>query len=247
MGRGHNSHRQLLKRRWFKRLLYQVTRGFLLRPLSRRYFDMHIVGRERIPDEPCVIATHHCLSFDWAVMGAILDRKAHGWIDADVFARVRTLASLLELISVNTGGGPISREGHRTTMETSGLWLENTDDFVVIVTDGPSIHCVHPDGAIMQLAERPSHSGAASVAAEANVAIVTYSSLVPDPHARELFLSKGIMGDLRYLERHRRIRYWGEFAEPLHPASVAGRHELRDKIRASQLATWERLRARARP
>ena len=56
MGRGHNSHRQLLKRRWFKRLFYQVTRGFLLRPLSRRYFDMHIVGRERIPDEPCVIA-----------------------------------------------------------------------------------------------------------------------------------------------------------------------------------------------
>lgn len=245
MGRDVNSHSELLRRRRFRHLCYQFTRRCLLKPLSRRYFDMHIAGRERIPDEPCVIATHHCLSFDWAVMGALLERKAHGWIDADVFAKVRVLASLLELISVNTQGGPTSKDDYRTTKETSRTWLENTDELLVIVTDGPSKHCVHPDGRIMRIAERTSHSGAASVAAEANVAVVPYASWVPGPHGQELFLSKGIVGDLRYLERHRRVQYWGEFGEPLRPADIAGRHELRDEIRRRQLATWERLRERA--
>jgi 1-acyl-sn-glycerol-3-phosphate acyltransferase len=240
--RDADSHTGLLKRRWFRHLSYRFTRDCLIRPLGKRYFEMHISGRENIPEEPCVVATHHCLSFDWALLGFLLDKKAHGWIDTDIFGRVKGLASLLELIPVNTGGGPTSREDYRTTREISRMWLENTDEVLVIVTDGPSKHCIDADGGILPIAERPSHSGAAGVAAEADVAVVPYASWVPDPHGRALFSSKGVSRDLRYLERNRKIPYWGEFAAPIRPGDVAGRHELRDEIRRVQVATWERLR-----
>jgi hypothetical protein len=142
---------------------------------------------------------------------------------------------------VNTGGGPSSRNDYRTTKSISTTWLENTNEFVVTVTDGPSKHSLREDGTILALAERPNLSGAASIGIEARVPVVPFSSWVPEEHARDLFCSKGVLADLKYLERHKRLPYLCEFSEPAGPLDFGSRREFRDEIRARQLRSYQRL------
>lgn len=238
------SYEHLLRRRGANFLVYAFVKNCVLGPLAKRFFDLHVYGREHIPEKSCVIATHHCLSFDWATMYVLLDRKAHGWIDAEVLSKVRFLGALGELISVTTRGGPDSMSDYRKTREISKMWLTNTDEFVVTVTDGPSKHSCHEDGTITGLAERPNLAGATSVAVAAKAPIVPYSSWIPDEHQQALFSSKGILADLRYLERNRKIPYVAEFCEPIDTSDASNRRNLRDEVRRRQLASNERLRAR---
>ena len=246
MTSGNDNYADLLKRRGINFLLYNILRHCILKPLANRYFDIHIQGKERIPDRSCVIATHHCLSFDWAIMGVVLKRKLHGWFDKEIVSKVKFLGSLAEIISVNTSGRLDSRNDYRITKDISRIWLENTNELVVTVTDGPSKHSLHQDGSITELAERPNRSGAASVAIEANVPVVPYSSWIPGEHTWELFSWKGIARSMKYLERHRRIPYFCEFSEPVTTFDFPTRQELRREIRKRQLDSYQRLKAQGR-
>jgi len=241
MAAEEKDYTELLRRRALKHLIYGFVLNGVLRPLTRRFFDVRIEGAEHIPGRSCVIATHHCLSFDWVMLGVVLPRKAHGWIDQEVLRRVPRFGAALELICVNTDGGAESRKDYRVTREISRAWLEHTDELVVTVTDGPSKHLVGPDGRITPLPERPNHSGAASLGHEVNVPVVPCATWIPACHQAELFESKGIRGDLRYLERHRRIPYYCAFLEPVTAAAFRSRREMRDEIRRRQLAGYARL------
>ena len=243
---GNDNYAELLKRREINFLLYNLLKRCILKPLANRYFDIHIQGKERIPDRSCIIATHHCLSFDWVMMAVILKRKPHGWIDKEIAGKVKFLGSLAEIISVNTSGKLDSRNDYRITKDVSRIWLEKTNELVVTVTDGPSKHSLRQDGSITKLAERLNRSGAASVAIETKAPVVPFSSWIPGEYERELFSWKGTARTLKYLERYRKIPYFCEFLEPVSTFDFPTRRELRREIRKRQLAGYQRLEARGR-
>jgi 1-acyl-sn-glycerol-3-phosphate acyltransferase len=223
----------LKKNRFAKRLVYNAIRTATIL-LGKRYLNTHVEGKENIPRTSAIIATHHCVNFDWALMLNILGRRCHGWFDDAVMKTGGHLERFFEIIPVKTDK-TATKNDIRRTKELSRYWLENTNEFVVSVTDGPSKLLLREDKTVMDLSERPIHSGLVSVAFDTGVAVVPYASWIPEKHREALFASKGILKDIDYLEEHRKIPYRGMFSTPLYSANFRGKKTFEAALREKQI------------
>ena len=234
-------YRCLLRNRKMKANFYYWLKKIVLCPLMNRWLDIRAEGLDNIPEEPCIIVTHHCLYFDSCVIGAALERKPHGWIDEDVFSKpgLRLLCSLLEQIPVKTERRA-SREDYRRTKEMSLIWLRNTNEPVALTNDGASKHLFDKNGNIKDISSRMNYSGAASLGMKANVPIIPTASRVYEKHQRELFVSRGLKS-IRYLEKNRKIPYLFFFSEPINPSQYQNKKELKEDIRKRQIESYKKL------
>ncbi|MFC1576286.1 lysophospholipid acyltransferase family protein [Candidatus Omnitrophota bacterium] len=235
------NYQHLLQNRKMKAVFYYWLRNTVVCPLMNRWLDIRAEGLDNIPAGPCIIVTHHCLYFDSSVIGAVLERKTHGWIDEDAFSKpgLRLLCSLLEQIPVKTGKRA-SREDYRRTKELSHLWLRNTNELVALTNDGASRYINDESGNIKDLSSRMNHSGAASLGIETGVPVVPAASWVPEKHQRELFVSRGLKS-IKYLERNRKIPYLFFFSKPINPAQCQNKKELKENIRKIQTESYKKL------
>jgi len=229
------------KNRRFKIAFYYWVKDGIVSPLINRFLDIKAIGLENIPKASCIIVTHHSLYFDSSVLGVAIKRKIHGWIDEDAFSKpgLGKLCNLLEQIPVKTGG-QASRDDYRKTKETSVMWLKNTCDLVALTNDGASKYLFDENGNILELCLRMNHSGAASLAMDADVPVVPAASWIPEKHRKELFVSKGL-ASLRYMERNKKIPYIFSFCKPLKPLEYQNKKELKEDIRKKQLEAYERI------
>jgi 1-acyl-sn-glycerol-3-phosphate acyltransferase len=231
----------LVHMRGLKKAVYNAIKDVTSSLVVERYFDAHFEGRENIPARGSVIATHHCVNFDWMFLLYGLDRKCHGWFDECIIKKNSFLEKLFEVISVKTDGA--TRNDLRRNRELSRYWLENTDEFVVSVTDGPSKLCFHENGEIMELGERPLHTGLVDAAFKTGVPIVPYACWIPEEHRKALFASKGVRNDWAYLRKNKRIPYHGKFGAPLDPRDYdKKKHQLKMAVRDKQLEMEDYLR-----
>jgi 1-acyl-sn-glycerol-3-phosphate acyltransferase len=237
----NSSYQYLLKNRKTRTRFYQWFKRRIVSPIINRFLDVRVTGIENIPEGPCIIVSHHCLYFDSSVIGATLDRKAHGWIDEDAFKKpgLRTLCSLLEQIPVKTGG-QASRKDYKRTKEMSIVWLENTNDLVALTNDGASRYLFDENGNIKDLASRMNYSGAASLGMDTKVPVVPTALWIPKEHQKELFVSKGLRS-IKYMERNKKIPYLIYFSKPLYPSQYKNKKDLREDIRKEQLKAHEKL------
>jgi 1-acyl-sn-glycerol-3-phosphate acyltransferase len=237
----NRDYQYLLKNREIRIAFYNWFKKRIVSPIITRFLDIRVKGLENIPEGPCIIVSHHCLYFDSSVIGVTLERKTHGWIDEDAFSKpgLRTLCILLEQIPVKTGG-QASREDYKKTKETSLLWLRNTNEIVGLTNDGASTYLFDETGNIIDLPFRMNHSGAASLAIEANVPIIPMASWIPEKHQKELFVSKGLKSII-YMERNRKIPYLIYFSEPIHPSDYNNKKDLKEDIRKRQLDSYKKL------
>ncbi len=235
------NYRSLTRNRKIKIAFYDWFRDRIVSPLINRFLDIQAIGLENIPKESCIIVTHHCLYFDSSVIGVTVKRKIHGWIDEDAFSKpgLGKLCNFLEQVSVKTGG-QASREDYKKTKEISIMWLKNTNDLVALTNDGASRYLFDENGNILELSSRMNHSGAASLAMEANVPIIPTASWIPEKHQKELFVSKGL-DSIKYMERNKRIPYIFFFCEPLNPCEYTNKKDLKEDIRKKQLEAHQEL------
>ncbi len=234
-------YQYLLHNRKIRLAFYRFIKERIARPLVNRWLDICIEGLENIPEGPCIIVTHHCLYFDSCVIGTVLKRKVHGWIDEDVFLKpgLKFLCKVLEQIPVVTGSRA-SREDYRKTKEMSRMWLKNTDEHVALTNDGASKFILDENGQIKDLAFRMNHSGAASLAMDAGVPVVAVASWVHKKHQKELFVSRGIKS-IKYMEKNRKIPYLIHFSEPITPCRYRSKKELKENIRKQQIDSCKKL------
>lgn len=230
----------LFKHRRFRKLVYKGIKLFSNITLGM-YFDVQVQGNEHIPDHSCVVATHHCINFDWLFMVNVLDRKCHGWMDEDIIRRNGFLEKLLEVICVKTDKDATAEHYHRTK-DLSKFWLENDDGYIVSVTDGPSKHLVDDELKPMDLADRPNYPGLVTLAKELDAVIVPYASWIPEEHANSLFASRGFKADWKYIRENKKIPYRGMIGEPIIPSEVGSRGKLRKLVRERQLEMYEKIR-----
>ena len=234
-------YKYLLKNRQKRIALYfWFKKGFVGRVLNN-FIDIRTSGLENIPEGPCIIVSHHCLYFDSAVIGYSLPRKTHGWIDEDAFSKpgLKLLCALLEQIPVKTGG-QASREDYKKTKELSLLWLRNTNEIVGLTNDGASKYLFDENGKIMDIYSRPNHSGAASLAMDANVPVIPAAARIHEKHQKKLFVSHGFKSII-YMGKNRRIPYLLSFCKPIKPADYKNKKDLKEAIRKSQLESYEKL------
>jgi 1-acyl-sn-glycerol-3-phosphate acyltransferase len=209
----------------------------------RRWLDIRVWGMEHLPEGGFVMVNHHCVYFDSSILGVVLDRKAHGWIDARVFRRLFPLCHLLELVPVRTHQRA-GKDVYMASVAASVTWMKRIGEPVGLTNDGNAEDCLDEQGHLLDLEHRANHSGAAVLALEAQVPVVAVSMRVPEPYARELLVSRGL-ASLRYMERHRRIPCDVAFSEPIPPGQFAGRRELREDIRRRQIVGLARLHEQA--
>jgi 1-acyl-sn-glycerol-3-phosphate acyltransferase len=232
--------------RKIKIAFYDCILNIVVRPLVNRFLDIQAIGLENISKEPCIIVTHHCLYFDSSVLGVVIKRKIHGWIDEDAFSKpgLGKLCGLLEQIPVKTGW-QASREDYRKTKELSLMWLKNTHDLVALTNDGASRYLFDENNNILNLPFRMNHSGAASLAMDAGVPVVPTASWVPEKHQKELFVSRGL-DSIKYMERNKKIPYLFYFSKPLNPLEYKNKKDLKEDIRKNQLEAYQKLSSKPR-
>ena len=246
----------LLENREDKIKFYNHIVEDFLQPFVRRYLDVQITGNEKIPrNDSCIFVTHHCLYFDGILIGAVFDKKIHGWIAENVFLRRKNLYERLELIPVKINADQ-GREGrnemmkaYQKTKELSIFWLRNTPDVVVTTNDGLAECCVNKDGSVMSLEERENHSGAASLAYEANsdsernICVFPLSCWIPKEHREQLLIAEGKWGwkSLLYLEKHRKIPYKIYINNPLSSKDYNHKKKLQEEIRRRQIEGYNIL------
>jgi 1-acyl-sn-glycerol-3-phosphate acyltransferase len=235
------TYQYLLQNRKMRVAFYRFMKERIVRPLVNRWLDVRVEGLENIPEGPCIIVTHHCLYLDSCVIGTVLKRKAHGWIDEDVFLKpgLRFLCNVLEQIPVVTGSRA-SREDYRKTKEMSCMWLKNTNEHVVLTNDGASRFILDENGQIRDLASRINHSGAASLAMDTGVPVVAVASWVCQEHQKELFVSRGLKS-IKYMEKNRKIPYLIHFSESINPSRYQSKKELKENIRKQQIDSCKKL------
>ena len=240
-GEKDRNYQYLLQNIKIKISFYHWLRNTIASPLINRFLDIRAEGLENIPKESCIIVTHHCLYFDSSVIGITIKRKIHGWIDEDAFSKpgLGRLCNLLEQVPVKTGG-QASREDYRKTKEMSIMWLKNTNDLVALTNDGASRYLFDENGNILDLSSRMNHSGAASLAMEANVSVIPTASWIPEKHHKELFVSKGLES-IRYMERNKKIPYLFFFSKPISPSEYQNKKDLKEDIRKRQLEAHQKL------
>jgi 1-acyl-sn-glycerol-3-phosphate acyltransferase len=232
-------YESLGRNRRIKKAGYNLARN-VLGFLVRRGFDVKFEGQENLPDRSAMIATHHCVGFDWILNLMSTDKKCHGWFDESIVSRNSFVERFYELICVKTDNG-VTTDDFRRTKELSKYWLENSDDWVATVTDGPSKHCFYDDGKVMELKDRPLHSGFVDIASKTGAPIVPYACWIPEEHRQRLFASQGFWNDAKYLLRNRKIPYRGIFGEPLDPKDFK-KGRLKKLVREKQLEMEDYLR-----
>jgi len=246
----------LLKNREDKINFYDRVVKYFLQPFIRRYLDVQITGNEKVPkNDPCIFVTHHCLYFDGILLGAVFDKKVHGWIAENVFMRRKNLYERLELIPVkintdqNQRGRNELMKAYQKTKDLSIFWLRNTSDVIITTNDGLAECCTNKDGSVMPLNERKNHSGAASLAyesdsgSERDVFVFPLSCWIPKEHRENLLIAEGKWGwkSLLYLERHRKIPYKIYINDPLFSRDYDHKKKLQDEIRRRQIKGYSLL------
>ena len=229
----------LLKHRGIRRFFHDKVLKYGVGKFVNRYFDIDVKGKENVPDYSCVIATHHCVSFDWMFMLDSLDRRCHAWFDEDVIKRNGFIEGFLELICVRTDK-EATRAHLRRTMDLSKFWLENDDGYIVSVTDGPSKYLLNEDGeGHLPLKDRRIYGGLIDFAYKSDSVLIPYASKIPEEHSDALFTSKGIRNDFRYVRKNKKIPYKGMFGKPMISKKVGDKREFRKLVREAQLDMYD--------
>ncbi len=235
------NYKYLLRNRKLKIAFYYWFKKNIIGTLVNRYIDVQSEGLDNIPEGPCILVTHHCLYFDSSVIASTIKRKIHGWIDEDSFSKpgLGRLCDFLEQVPVKTGG-QASREDYKKTKEMSIMWLKNTKDIIGLTNDGASRYLFDETGNILDLPSRMNHSGAASLAMEANVPVIPTASWISQKHQKELFVSKGL-NSIKYMEKNKKIPYVFFFCKPLNPCEYTNKKDLKEDIRKRQLEAYQKL------
>jgi hypothetical protein len=249
-------YNNLLNNRERKKEFYSWARKHFAQPFIKRYFDIQVIGHEKIPEEDsCIFVTHHCLYFDSILLGAVFDKKIHGWIAENVFLKRKKLYDYLELIPIKTGGGA-NREkrnelmkAYQKTVDLSLFWLKNTSDAVATTNDGLAECCINEAGNVISLDERNNHCGATNLAYESNInskkdiLVFPISCWIPKEHRKELLIARGKWGwkGLLYLEKQRRISCLIYVNDPLSSKIYDHKKKLQDEIRKRQIKGYNLL------
>jgi len=246
----------LLKNRESKIKFYDRARKYFAQPFIKRHFNVHITGDKKIPgDNSCIFVTHHCLYFDSILLGAIFDKKIHGWIAENVFSKRKKLYERLELIPIKTGGDE-NRENrkelmdsYKKTVDLSLFWLKHTFDAVATTNDGLAECCLDQAGNVISLENRKNYSGAVNLAygsnqgSEKDILVFPISCWIPEEHRRELLIAKGKWGwrGLLYLEKQRKIPCRIYVSEGLSPKNYDHKKKFQDEIRRRQVEGYNIL------
>jgi len=95
----------------------------------------------------------------------------------------------------------------------------------------------------MDLKDRPVYSGIVDIAFKNNSPIIPYSSWIPQEHKPFLFASRGVLNDFKYLEKNRKIPYFGRFGAPINPSDFKCKKDLKLFVRDKQLKMEDYLKA----
>lgn len=236
----------LLKYRAGKIALYNGLSKLVVSPILKYWLDIKVLGAEKIPRGSCVLVTNHAIYMDALVLGAVIDKKIHGWIAENVYSQRPKLYGALELISVKTG--PCStREEQKALLiafnqnkKLSEFWIKNTSDAIALTSDGLAESCLDLDGNVKPLSARDNHSGPANLGFSLEAPIVHVTLWVPEKH-RTALLKAGGLKSLKYLESNRRIPYKIYINEPLNPVDYSTKGDLQIAIRRAQISGWNFL------
>lgn len=136
-------------------IAYRIVRT-VLGPVLRTVWRVQVVGVERVPPGPCVLAPNHDSLSDPFFVGAAVPRPLRFLAKAELFRFP------LGPICRSLGAIPVRRgEGDRAAI-ASAVAAARAGDTVVI----------HPQGTVLGDADRPWRRGAARVAMEAGVPLV---------------------------------------------------------------------------
>lgn len=128
----------------------------LLGPVVRAVWRVRVVGLERLPEGPCVLAPNHDSLSDPFFVGAAVPRPLRFLAKAELFRFP------LGPVVRSLGAIPVRRgEGDRAAIESA----------VAAVRAGGTV-VIHPQGTVLGPADRPWKRGAARVAIEAGVPLV---------------------------------------------------------------------------
>jgi 1-acyl-sn-glycerol-3-phosphate acyltransferase len=136
-------------------IAYRIVRT-VLGPVLRTVWRVQVVGVERVPPGPCVLAPNHDSLSDPFFVGAAVPRPLRFLAKAELFRFP------LGPICRSLGAIPVRRgEGDRAAI-ASAVAAARAGDTVVI----------HPQGTVLGEVDRPWRRGAARVAMEAGVPLV---------------------------------------------------------------------------
>jgi hypothetical protein len=240
----------LLKNREDKTDFYKLVRKRFAQPFIERYFDVNVLGQEKVPEkDSCIFVTHHCLYFDSILLGAVFNKKIHGWIAENVFLKRRGLYERLELIPVRTDTSMSHEErneimrAYQKTRELSIFWLRNTSDAIATTNDGLAECCLNKEGSMIELNERKNYSGAVNLAYEANsdskqdTLVFPISCWIPKEHRKKLLIAEGKWGwkSLLYLEKQKKIPCGICINNPLSLKTYDHKKKFQDEIRKEQI------------
>lgn len=246
MGRAQDKDYSYLgKHRLHKKVAYKLLKvGAQI--LRKAFFNTRFYAIDKIPKGAAILSVYHAMHIDWMTL-AEFPKKCHGWADEEILTNGGFFDNLLEQICVRTDGKSMGQM-QRDMLGKSRFWLENTNDLVVIPSDGPSKYLKTNEGDIKPLRDRPNFSPAASLSFKTGYPVVPFSSVVLDPViADEISFSQGWKKDLgnlgRYLWKNkRRIQYIGMCGEPMHPKDFRNQGQLRKVIREKQIEMDDYLR-----
>jgi len=250
----------LLENRKGKIEFYNRVRKYFAQPFIKRYLDTEVIGFEKIlKNESCIFVTHHCLYFDSILLGAVFDKKIHGWIAENVFLKRKNLYECLELIPVKTSIGTSTSTSHeerneimkayQKTRELSIFWLRNTSDAITTTNDGLAECCLSKTQGVIDLNERKNHSGAANLAYESNsdskknILVFPISCWIPGEQREKLLIAEGKWGwkSILYLEKERRIPCKIYINDPLSSRTYNHKKKLQEEIRKRQIDGYNLL------
>jgi 1-acyl-sn-glycerol-3-phosphate acyltransferase len=102
-------------------------------------FDPKIQGKENIPKESAILVANHATNLDGLLISMFINKQIHFWIQyEDVFEKREFLFYSIGEIPVKVKENDRNFWKH-TTLDKSLYLLENTDDFIGIFPEGPTI------------------------------------------------------------------------------------------------------------
>ena len=254
---------RLVRNRIGRKLFYNTWRYGFFAPLARMCLDINggdkeKGGLENLPDRSCMLANHHCFSFDWMALCYLFDKKVHGWFDTRVFNPHKRFCELGELIPVRTQFADARRElrgAYELVKKISKVWFDNTNEIVMANIDGPSELSIE-NGKVVELEERKMTPWPSNVVMDIyqdsvkrggireDIPILTYSAWVPEQHRDSLFVSHGLKQAMKYLFRNRKIPYFFQVSEPIYPSDFKNKRELAEEVKNRQIEGYNGAKGR---